>query len=330
MRYTSGVRIATPHDNRLHAAAFLCVLGLTGCGEPPPVEDPEPVPHEEPADPNADLETVDEAIDEATGEPPADESDEPEVAEPAAHACSVPAIPIPRPSQCADESYPACKWQLPHATLAEGRYRRWRNTIVEHHWGRPALVSWILASLDRYHQEFPEQPIAVGDLDAPGPRHVTHDRGVDVDLYALGAMMVENAGGGRYPNNFEGKSDEEIDDLRRRVEALARALATCSDGQLRIYYNDDVVKERFHSWYDEQGFEESEFGRPMQGHNHLHDFHFHVTIPEDLPLLAQEPLPDGVEHPTARIIAPPRPGDAPHLSSMNRRPGEEWGRVPRE
>ncbi len=146
-------------------------------------------------------------------------------------------------------------------------------------------------------------------------------------------MMVENAGGGRYPSNFEGKSEEEIEELRRRIEILARVLATCANGHIRVYYNDDIVRDRFHAWYDAQHFfpegESNEFGRPMQGHNHLHDFHFHITIPEDLPLIEQEPLLDGDAHPIAPIVPPPPPESAPNLSSMNRQPGE-WGTVPRD
>lgn len=245
-------------------------------------------------------------------------------------ACRVPAIPISRPRECARGGrYPACKWQMPAAPLSAGRYRRWRNTIVEHWWGRPSLVTFILASLDEFERLHPDQVVAVGDLDAPGPRHQTHDRGVDVDLYVLGALLTENAGGGRYPSNYEGKSTDDVEALRRRVLDLAKILAACSDGAVRIYYNDDVVLERFHAWYDEQGFAENPFGRPMQRHNPLHDFHFHVTIPEDLQLHPMEPLAEGTEHPIARIEPPPPPGSAPHLSSRVRRPGA-WAAVPRD
>ena len=233
--------------------------------------------------------------------------------------CAVPAIPIPRPRECVrGRGYPQCKWQMPHATLSGGRYRRWRNTIMEHWWARPALVSFVAASAARYHERFPDQILAVGDLDAPGPRHQTHDNGVDVDIYLPGAMLVENAGGGDYPNNHEGKTEAEVEETRRRVEGLARVLAECAEGAVRIYYNDDVVLERFHEWYDAQGFAENPFGRPMQKHNHLHDFHFHITIPEDLALLPREPLSDGVEDPIQRIEEPPSPDSAPNLASRNR------------
>ena len=80
--------------------------------------------------------------------------------------------------------------------------------------------------------------------------------------------------------------------------------------------------ERFLAWYDTQGFPENPYGRPMRRHNRLHEFHFHISIPEDLAVLEMTPLPDGQTHPTARIIAPPPSSSAPFLSSMNRRPGE--------
>jgi hypothetical protein len=262
----------------------------------------------------------------ATPEPPAEAGDEgegapepAEDAEPAREACRVPAIPIPRPRECVrGRGYPDCKWQMPHATLADGRYRRWRNTIMEHWWGRPALVSFVMAATHRYRERYPDQVLAVGDLDAPGPRHATHDNGVDVDMYLPGAMMVENAGGGRYPSNHEGKSAAAIEETRQRVEGLARALAECANGALRIYYNDDVVLERFLEWYDAQGFPDNPYGRPMQKHNDLHDFHFHISIAEDMPVLEREPLPDGERDPIQVIEEPPDPSTAPNLASRNR------------
>ncbi len=242
----------------------------------------------------------------------------------------VPPLPIPRPRECdRGASYPECKWQIPAAPLSEGRYRRWRNTIVEHMWGRPALVTAILGAADRFHAAYPDQPLAIGDLDAPGPRHSTHDRGVDVDLYLLGSMMVENAGGGRYPNNYEDLDPAEIEEKRARVLELAKAFADCSRGHLRIYYNDEVVVERFLAWYGEQGFEGSPFETPMRTHNALHEFHFHISIADDLEPWPVPELPDGADHPVEPIREPPAPETAPNLSSMNREPGM-WAAVPRE
>ena len=121
--------------------------------------------------------------------------------------------------------------------------------------------------------------------------------------------MVDNAGGGRYPSNYEGKSPQEIEALRARVIELAKILATCTAGRLRIYYNDEDVQRRFHEWFDGKGYE-SPFGRPMQTHNRLHDFHFHVTIAEDQELLPAAPRAGGGAHRAdpARAAPEPAPG----------------------
>ena len=288
-----------------------------------PVSDPVASPNESGSDPiEAEPRTRADEVEAAPGEPTeggADEEAPPEGASPVIR-CEVPALPIPRPRACRrGADYPDCKWQVPLAPRSGGRYRRWRNTIVEHMWGRPTLVGFVLAAADRFHAEVPEQPLAIGDLDAPGPRHRTHDRGVDVDLYLPGAMIVENAGGGQLPSNYEGKSEAEVRDLRHRVLVLAQALAECSAGQLRIYYDDPVVRDEFNAWYRAQGYAANPFGEvamQIYERNNLHEFHFHVTIPEDLPLLPQAPLADGEEHPESPILAPPPPGSAANLSSM--------------
>ena len=306
---------------RTRAIALTLLLACGGRDPAPPEDEVERVTHPpmQPQEPALETEVV-------PPERPPEQTAEAE----APARCEVPAIPIPRPRECRrGRSYPECKWQMPHATLSDGRYRRWRNTIMEHWWGRPSLVTAILGTAHRFHESYPEQVLAIGDLDAPGPRHRTHDNGVDVDLYLLGAMMVENAGGGRYPSNHEGKSDEEIEALRERVLELAKSFAVCTGGKLRIYYNDEPVVERFLAWYELQGYDPAPFETPMRTHNALHEFHFHVTIAEDLAPLPVPELPEGTEHPIARIEEPPPPGSAPHLSSMNREPGM-WARVPRE
>ena len=217
--------------------------------------------------------------------------------------CVMPALPIPRPSECATGSgYPECKWQLPSAIYSEHSWRRWRNTIPAHQYARPALVALLVTTAHEMHRLAPEQPFVIGDLDAPGPRHSTHDHGVDVDLYLPGTLMVENSGGGSYDDNFAGKSPEEVEQLRARALLLAEILATCSQGQLRIYYNDELVRTRFLRWFAERGYH-SPFAAPMMGHNHLHDFHFHVSVSEDLPLLPSEPYRE--PPPVEPIEAPP-------------------------
>ncbi len=121
----------------------------------------------------------------------------------------------------------------------------------------------------------------IGDLDAPGPRHNFHDEGVDVDLYLPGAMEVESLSQHERVENYATLTPLQRRMHRARVLTLAKILTTCADGRVRIYYNDDDVQARFERWYDAQGWV-SEFGRAMQGHNDLHRFHFHVTVPADL------------------------------------------------
>jgi hypothetical protein len=202
------------------------------------------------------------------------------------YACRVPEVVIHRKSACDDGlPYPACKWQLPQPYRAERTYTIWRNTVEEHLWGRPALIAVVLGAAEEYARHYPGEVLAVGDLDAAGPRHETHDQGVDVDLYLPGVMEVENLGGGEYAENYRGFDRLARRTQRARVETLARVLATCTQGRVRIYYNDADVRHRFQRWVNEQGLR-SPFGRTMQPHNDLHRFHFHVTVPKDLPLPA--------------------------------------------
>jgi hypothetical protein len=180
--------------------------------------------------------------------------------------------------------YPFCHWELPSPRAVGHIYATWRNTADEHRSGRPALVSLAIATAAEYARRFPGETLAIGDLDAPGPRHETHESGVDVDLYLPGAMAVENLGQHERVENYTELNSLQLRMHRARVETLARILATCTEGRVRIFYNDEEVQERFLAWYREQGYE-SEFGGPMQAHNDLHRFHFHVTIPEDLRVL---------------------------------------------
>ncbi len=199
------------------------------------------------------------------------------------YRCLQPAVEIPKAEPCADgRGYPACRWQLPIPT--DDTYEIWRNTTPEHRWGRPGLVSLILASAAEYARRWPGEHIQVGDLDAAGPRHQTHDRGVDVNLYLTEAMMTRNEGHHRYVDNYEQRGTREVRLLRARVMDFARILATCARGRIRIYYNDPEIVRPFRQWFEEHGFH-SDVGHPMQRHNRLHEFHFHLTTPEDLPPL---------------------------------------------
>lgn len=196
--------------------------------------------------------------------------------------CLQPPLEILREPACDEGApYPRCRWQLPDAAGAEGLYEVWRNTIPGHRWGRPGLVSLVLAAAREYQARWPGERVVIGDLDAPGPRHQTHDRGVDVDLYLEDAMIARNLGGRRYPDNYEGRSPEEVRLLRARVLDFAKILATCSGGRLRIYYNDPEIVRDLRAWFDARGLV-SDVGPPMQMHNPLHRFHFHMTIAEDL------------------------------------------------
>ncbi|MCB9595725.1 MAG: penicillin-insensitive murein endopeptidase [Sandaracinaceae bacterium] len=206
--------------------------------------------------------------------PPADED----------YRCRQPAVEIEASEGCAaGRPYPHCRWRLPDP---EGdAYEIWRNTTDDHRWARPGLVSLLLATAAEYQRRWPGEHVTIGDLDAPGPRHQTHDRGVDVDMYLLESMIARNEGGGRYPDNYEGRSRAEVRSMRARVMDLGKILATCANGQIRIYYNDPDVVRPFRAWFDERGYV-SEVGNAMQMHNELHRFHYHLTVAD-----STEPLP---------------------------------------
>ena len=150
--------------------------------------------------------------------------------------------------------------------FADAQYDRWRNTVDKHTWGSAELVQSTVNAIALFKQWHPEQRVRVGDLDAPGPRHRYHRTGVDVDLYLPGAMRVESKGARRYENNYDDQPPSHIEAMQTRVTDLARALALCTDGKLRIFYNDPIVIERFTTWFNEQGYTPPPKG-PMQPHN---------------------------------------------------------------
>lgn len=196
--------------------------------------------------------------------------------------CEPPEIEIPSRSACERTSrYPHCKWGIPRLTGDARIYRIWRNTTPEHRWARPGLVSLLMAAAAEHRRRWPDSELHIGDLDAPGPRHATHRRGQDVDLYLPGAMIARNELGGHYPDNYEGRAALEVRRMRAEVLDFARVLATCARGEVRIYYNDPVVEQAFLHWYRGEGLSSS-VGAPMQAHNELHRFHFHLTVPLDL------------------------------------------------
>ncbi len=200
-------------------------------------------------------------------------------------ACFVPDVEIDRTEGCdTNEPYPGCRWALPDPPEQGATYEIWRYSGHGARWGRPALVSLVLAAAHRYADETGGERITVGDLDAPGERHRTHDRGVDVDLYLPAHMATKNMGKSVFVDNYAGKDAGEVQKSRDRVLLLARILAQCASGRLRIYYNDPPVIESFLSWFEDQGLS-TPFGAPMVPHNELHLFHFHVTIPDDLEIV---------------------------------------------
>ena len=173
------------------------------------------------------------------------------------------------------------EWSIPEPKKSDP-YAIWRNTRQEHRSGKRNLVVALLQTAFTYAKIFPGEKLIIGDLDAPGPRHQTHREGIDADVYLPGRMRLENTTGHRpFPNNYRDADPGRVDGSRKRVLTLAKVLATCTQGNLRIYYNDEKVKEDFLDWYKRQGYS-APMGPPMQEHNELHGFHFHVTVKPSL------------------------------------------------
>lgn len=207
-----------------------------------------------------------------------------------AYACLQPRLDIHQDEACArGEPYPACRWELPAEEASGGLYRVWRNTTPEHRFARPGLVSLVLAAAREYAERWPGEQLTIGDLDAPGPRHQTHNRGVDVDLYLPHAMLDRNEEGRAPFDNYHGLSRSQIQLNRDRVMDLGKLLATCSHGRLRIYYADRPVVDAFRAWFPEQGFVNDVSPQAMQMHNALHRFHYHMTVADDLAPLELAP-----------------------------------------
>lgn len=202
------------------------------------------------------------------------------------YACEMPDVSVPEQPGCAaGEPYPSCRWQLPEEEVAGGVYRIWRNTTPEHRWAQPGLVSLVMAVARDHAYRWPGELLTIGDLDAAGPRHQTHDAGHDVDMYLENALMETNIGGGHYIDTYAGRPTRIVRMLRARVLDLAKNLATCAHGQLRIYYNDPEIITPFLAWFGDRGLTSS-VGPAMVEHNRLHRFHFHMTVADGM-----EPLP---------------------------------------
>ena len=209
------------------------------------------------------------------------------------YECLTPRIEIPREPGCdTGAAYPACRWQVPGARGAGDFFRIWRNTTPEHRWGQPGLTSLVLGAAREYAARWPGEIMTIGDLDAAGVRHQTHDAGHDVDLYLEHAMIDTNIGGGHQIPTYAGVPARIVRLLRAQVMDLARILATCAHGRVRIYYNDPELIPPFLAWFAEHGMV-SDVGPAMLEHNRLHRFHFHVTIADGMdPLPLERPAPD--------------------------------------
>jgi hypothetical protein len=141
-------------------------------------------------------------------------------------------------------------------------------------------VRLALGTARGYAAEHPDSPLEIGDLDAPALRHEGHNTGRDIDLYLPQTMMSESRPGS-VESNYGPLSPGQRALRRGRVASLARILAICAQGRLRIYYNDAEVRSSFLAWFRSVRLE-TPFGEPMRPHNPLHDFHFHVTVAHDL------------------------------------------------
>lgn len=198
------------------------------------------------------------------------------------YVCAAPRAVVETNGRCDGDTPGDCRWRLPAPERVGLLYTLWRNTDPRALWGRPGLVGVVLGAAAGYARLYPGEAVVVGDLDAPGPRHTFHRDGTDADLYLPGVMREDNAGGGRYPANYAGKPDLAVRALRTRVEDLARLLASCAGGALRILYNDPPVRARFLRWYADRGLAGA-LGAPMTRHNRLHRFHFHVSVAPGVP-----------------------------------------------
>ena len=198
--------------------------------------------------------------------------------EPMGYPCPMPDLPIEKSPGCgAYESYPRCKWQVPPEHMAGGKYKVWWRTPPWELWGSKRLVQTILSSIAFYKNEYPQDEIYVGDLDAPDSRHFSHQGGVDVDIYLLRWMEWIQVKDAKYVGNMSWRKPDSRVMARDKVMFLARSFAICSAGKVRIFYNDPGITGPFNNWFASSGYV-SPFGLPMQSHNDTHHDHFHITV----------------------------------------------------
>lgn len=200
-------------------------------------------------------------------------------------ACALPRG-VDLPPRCDAQDTDACRVHLPDPSEVGHLYGRWRSTSTAEQWGRPALVELLLRTAGEYAYLFPGERLVIGDLDAKGSRHTSHDRGIDADLYLPDTMEADNRGRHRVVDTYADLPELHVRMLRARVETLAQVLTECSGGRVRIYYNDAWLRRRFLTWFESRGLR-SPFGRALQGHNETHRYHFHVSLDERVEALEE-------------------------------------------
>ena len=199
--------------------------------------------------------------------------------QPAGYACPLPDLDIPETEACAlGRPYPDCKWQVPKEADAGGLYKVWWRTPPEELWGRTALVRLVLSSIALFRTQHPDDELYVGDLDAPESSHMSHQEGIDADIYLLRWMEWIQVKDAKYEDNMAWRTPQSKALGRKKVLDLAKALAVCSSGKLQIFYNDPEVLTPFGAWFDASGYR-SPLGPAMTAHNDTHHDHFHVRIP---------------------------------------------------
>jgi hypothetical protein len=193
--------------------------------------------------------------------------------------CPLPDLPVRTSAGCASgEAYPACRWQIPPEPEAKGLYKIWWRTPPEELWGSGRLVQLILSSLMMYRQRYGDDEIYVGDLDAPGSKHMSHREGVDADIYLLRWMEWIQVKDAKYVDNMKWRTEVSRKLAREKVSHLAKSFATCSGGKLQIFYNDPYVVGSVNEWFEAQGHT-SPLGPLMVSHNDTHHDHFHIRLP---------------------------------------------------
>lgn len=142
-------------------------------------------------------------------------------------------------------------YRLPDAP--EGEYTWNEGTPPSERCGSRELVDFSYTMAVRYHQEYPEAPLVMGDLNAPG--HLSHRRGVDVDLYG--------------PNGYYSGSTPMVSADR----AIQLGKWIYDTGEVKIiFYNDPQVQAAVNDYANNPNFMITAPG---------HWNHFHVRLKDE-------------------------------------------------